>query len=137
MGTNYYLVRDACPHCGRSDDRMHIGKSSCGWCFGLHVYEDGEGPENLDEWRAAWSEPGAAIQDEGGEKITPEEMYEIITKRAGGDSKLVPMGYGSLAEALEKNHATAGPRGLWRHKIGLGCIGHGDGTWDLLTGDFS
>jgi len=24
-----------------------------------------------------------------------------------------------------------------RHQIGYGCVGHGAGTWDLITGDFS
>jgi len=42
MGTNYYLVkneRPPCPCCERTyvQERLHIGKSSGGWCFALHV----------------------------------------------------------------------------------------------------
>lgn len=28
MGTNFYLHRDVCPHCGSKLERLHIGKSS-------------------------------------------------------------------------------------------------------------
>lgn len=38
MGTNYYLhSQDPCEHCGRSYPELHIGKSSAGWVFALHV----------------------------------------------------------------------------------------------------
>jgi len=39
MGTNYYAQQDSCRHCGRCNkyDRYHIGKSSGGWNFSLHV----------------------------------------------------------------------------------------------------
>lgn len=139
MGTNYYLFKDACPHCGRGDDALHIGKSSCGWCFALHVYRDGEGPANLEEWKAAWSVPGVEIRNEHREKISPEDMLATITDREGRpDSGKAPFRYASLSEALFKNHAQIGPRNLWRHKIdGTGCIGHGDGTFDLIVGEFS
>ena len=33
MGTNYYHVSSVCPHCGRGDEDLHIGKSSMGWAF--------------------------------------------------------------------------------------------------------
>jgi hypothetical protein len=34
MGTNYYLVNK------ETDERLHIGKSSGGWCFALRVHHD-------------------------------------------------------------------------------------------------
>ena len=42
MGTNYYLETDACDKCGRGDGPLHIGNSSAGWCFALHVGEDAD-----------------------------------------------------------------------------------------------
>ncbi len=112
MGTNYYLHRDCCPHCGRGDDRLHIGRSSAGWCFALHVDHE-EGINSLDDWKAIWSLPNAKIIDEYGRQHTPEEMLATIT---------------------ERSH----PRGLSRHRVDMRhCIGSGDGTYDLIPGEFS
>lgn len=131
MGTNYYAVTGTCDHCGRGEDRKHIGKSSAGWCFGLHVYPDGSGPRDLDEWRAAWSEPGVVIRDEYGQDVTPAEMEAIVTARQGMEGGTSPRWYA-------ENHAIAGPRGLARHGIdGWLCVGHGEGTWDEMVGEFS
>ena len=114
MGTNYYLrTQPACACCGREYEPIHIGKSSGGWCFTLHVI-----PENainsLDDWRKLWNTPGAKILDEYDRQIPIEEMEEVITQRSWN----------------------AG--GLRRHPIdGRYCIGHGEGTWDCCPGEFS
>lgn len=117
MGTNYYLETESpCAHCGRSDPekRLHIGKSSAGWCFALRVYPD-RGIEDLDDWELEWAKPGAVIFDEYGDRIDVEEMRRVIAERR----------YASGREML-------------RHAIdGKFCIGHGKGTWDLIQGDFS
>lgn len=116
MSTNYYLIHDErppCPRCCRPypNEHLHIGKSSAGWCFTLH-YDEEHGLTSLDAWRSKWSEPGWRIQDEYGERITPERMMEIITKRYH-------------------------PNGLRRHPIGQHCVAHGEGTWDMVPGHFS
>ena len=36
MGTNYYLHTDFCPCCGKPKEKIHLGKSSCGWKFLFH-----------------------------------------------------------------------------------------------------
>src|SRR5450631_1105933 len=58
MGTNYYLQLPGCDHCNRAGDRLHIGKSSGGWCFALHVGipngTDPHLPANLDQWDVVW-----------------------------------------------------------------------------------
>lgn len=135
MGTNYYLIRDVCPHCGRGDPRIHIGKSSAGWCFSLHVSGGeswDENPKNLDEWRQRWTEHGVLIVDEYGKTVEPAEMERVILERSRGDLRKQP-GYWYAA-----NHASPGPNGLARHQIdGRHCIGHGDGTYDLCPGEFS
>lgn len=133
MGTNYYLKTGSpCPTCGHHPNaERHIGKSSAGWCFSLHVDPD-NGIASLDDWRRLWSEPGAAIEDEYGQSVSAEEMADIITDRGRSD----PLGWD--AAMLARNSAVEGPNNLARHRIdGRFCIGHGDGTWDLLVGEFS
>ena len=117
MGTNYYLHdREPCSHCGREFPSKHIGKSSWGWCFGLHVIPE-DGIATLDDWRDEWAQPGAYIVDEYGSRVSVEEMERIITQRA-------------------KTHSARG--GLVRHHIDDRlCVGHGEGTWDYIVGEFS
>ena len=121
MGTNYYWIEDKCLHCKRCTPKIHIGKSSWGWCFSLHVYtkEWEEGPRDLEEWQDWFDRRGSVIVDEYGDAVTKAEMIDIITVRGRGrytkDDRL--------------------PR---RHDIdGQHCIAHGKGTWDLIVGDFS
>lgn len=114
MGTNYYLHQTPDGECCEClSESLHIGKSSAGWCFALHVM-----PENnistLDDWRNLWAAPEAFIRDEYGKKIFIADMELIITAR------------------------------LWHGKFprrrsidGSHCIGHGNGTWDYVIGDFS
>src|SRR3990167_3726027 len=109
MSTNYYLyTKPDCECCGRPFERMHIGDSSCGWCFSLHVIPE-LGINTLDDWRALWSKPGAYIRDEYGNRVYPDYLENVITQR--GDNPL---------------------RQNYRY-----CIGHGDGPWDYIVGDFS
>ena len=130
MGTNYYLhEKRPCSECHRDYEAKHIGKSSGGWCFSLHVIPE-EGIKDLVDWQHRWSHCEARIADEYGREVTPDEMLKIITERA---SVRAPSGPGWYAG----NHAEPGPNGLARHRIGRNCIGHGTGTWDLITGEFS
>jgi len=130
MGTNYYLEFDVCPTCGRSADRLHIGKSSGGWCFGLHVIPEEE-INSLEDWKQKWNTPKSIIKDEYGEAVSPEKMLEIITERNWGREGILP------SQWYQENHAEPGPNGLARHRIGPYCVGHGEGTWDLIPGEFS
>lgn len=112
MGTNYYLYQKPdCKCCGRPFEPLHIGKSSGGWRFALHVMPE-NGINTLDDWRILWSTPGAFIRDEYGEKVSIADMERLITKREwrGGPVK--------------------------RHDDQY-CVGHGKGTWDYITGEFS
>lgn len=130
MGTNYYLeVVHACPTCGHKPESLHIGKSSAGWCFALHVIPEA-GINSLADWQARWSAPNTRIVDEYREVVTPEQMLTRITQRVG---------HGALdGEWYTRNHAVAGPNNLARSRIdGSHCVGHGDATYDLCTGDFS
>lgn len=131
MGTNYYWREHPCPTCGRDDEELHIGKSSGGWCFSLHVHP-AIGINGLPDWQERWSREGSEIRNEYGDKLTPGEMLDVVTKRSCPERGPVP------ALWYEQNHGEPGPNGLARHRISPGhCIGHGAGTWDLLVSDFS
>ncbi len=132
MGTNYYWheeTKPACAHCGKSaeEEVLHIGKSSAGWCFSLHVTDE---IKSLDDWKAKFAGPGKII-NEYDEPLTVAQMLEIITERSW------PTSSGWTAYEYSQNFAEPGPNNLARHRIGDYCVGHGEGTWDLMPGCFS
>jgi len=133
MGTNYYLHEKApCKTCGRPFEAKHIGKSSGGWCFALHVIPD-EGINDLPDWEKLWKKKGAFIVDEYGDRVSKEMMKKIITEREW----MGEVNQWSQQEYII-NHATHGPNGLARHQLENGrCIKHGAGTWDCMLGEFS
>lgn len=114
MGTNYYLHahgENHCEYCGRQDEGQvwHIGKSSFGWRFSLHVFDD---IRTLDDWISKMSEilgQGGYIKDEYGHHLDIEHMLRIIKDRPVG-SRRDTSGY---------------------------CVGYGEGEWDYIQGDFS
>ena len=129
MGTNYTLLEDTCDKCGRGEPR-HIGKSSAGWCFGLHVYPE-DGINDLPDWEKLWNKPNTRIVDEYGRHLAIIGMRRIIAERSRG-------GYPMPDEWYAQNHAEPGPNGLARAKVdGTHTIKHGTGTWDCHIGDFS
>lgn len=149
MSTNYYWIAEdtTCPHCKRRDPdkkRLHIGKSIGGWCFSLHV-DPKEGITSLGDWIEKFQT--GLIEDEYGERFSPDEMLTIITNRAGmipfderkwkHSFTYGPYGYADEADFHRKNDSQRGPNNLLRHKIGRYCVGHGEGTWDLINGEFS
>lgn len=141
MGTNYYLHdKPDCECCGRQFEPVHIGKSSGGWCFSLHVIPE-DNINSLDDWCALWSKPGAFIRNEYGERISISQMSDIITNRSRDakwdESRWWSGFYLSEADFHAKNHSLRGPKGLLRHRIGDHCVGHGKGTWDYIQGEFS
>lgn len=66
MGTNYYLRKKDYKdnRFDRSDLGLHIGMSSYGWSFLLHVVPGIA--ENLEDWKALWSCRPFVIVDEYG-----------------------------------------------------------------------
>lgn len=134
MGTNYYL-RKPCPHCGQSKDDLHIGKSSGGWVFALHIIPE-IGIHDLPDWRDRWGD--GEIVNEYGDIVSPEEMHNIITQREGRSFEGREwMFYRDEAEFHAKNQSQRGPNGLLRHRLGRYCTKHGEGTWNCMPGDFS
>lgn len=136
MGTNYFLHSQKCPHCGiERKDKMHLGKSSAGWCFSLHVYPELE----LNNWDEMWEyivfcveEEGYRIENEYGETVYLEEFCSVVLNR----SSQTPFCW----SWFHKNHALPGPFGLARHPIdGEHCIGNAgpNAPIDYIVGEFS
>ncbi len=133
MGTNYYFHdRRDCPCCKRPFPELHIGKSSAGWCFALHVIPE-DGINDLQDWEGNFLDPESYIENEYGEQVSVEKMLDVIKNRSWDRGVFIwtPKDYAD-------NHAEPGPNGLVRHKIdGHRCVKHGEGTWDCIKGDFS
>lgn len=134
MGTNYYWreQKAACPTCGHnSSEELHIGKSSAGWVFALHVYPE-RGINKLEDWISLFVREDSGIRDEYGNEVKLEAMIRSIAARSSGRSEpQEPYWY-------TQNHAEPGPHNLARAQIdGRRTIGHGPGTWDYHVGEFS
>jgi hypothetical protein len=105
--------------------RLHIGKSSFGWCFGLAVHE---GIQSLADWERVWATPGVHIEDEYGRPFSVEEMRDRITKRSWKSKELSAE---EKAGGLHQNH------GLSRHTYNARIPDEGpSATYDLCYGWF-
>ncbi|KKN02386.1 hypothetical protein LCGC14_1118310 [marine sediment metagenome] len=103
MGTNYY-IKDVvqCNECGQPNVAdYHIGKSSGGWCFSLHVDVDpARGVNDLEDIKRLWAYK--TIKDEYGSTISKKEMLAIITDRKW-DRKVKPYHYNNWADFHNQN----------------------------------
>lgn len=132
MGTNYYLKKEAepaCKCCNRpyEGQELHIGKSSMGWCFSLHVIPElglNDWPEWLEFIQKSLQE-GWTLEDEYGGGVSVEQLTQTVTDRKFPYDHGKTYGY------------TIGPNNLLRHPVDdHNCLGHGSGTWDLIAGEF-
>ena len=86
MGTNYYLrtgkkITKTCD-CGfehELDEKLHIGKSSWGWKFVLHIIPE-RGINELEDWEELFKT--GKIFDEYNNEITVEQMMNCILNRS-------------------------------------------------------
>ena len=77
MGTNFYLHKNCCNHCNRPEHKIHLGKSSGGWRFLLHI-------EKLDWFYTDWEtckveimKPENEVFDEYSIKQNKEEFIKF------------------------------------------------------------
>lgn len=129
MGTNYYAVKGEWQsgdeyetvkqHFSGRPAMIHIGKSSGGWCFAIHVYPDIL-LYDFDGWKALGDKliaSGWRIEDEYRNVITLDELWRIVER----------------ADYKEDD-----AQRLRRHKLAERfCIGNGTGYYDYIVGDFS
>lgn len=84
MGTNYYWLDNSCQHCGRSDDRIHVGKSSAGWEFSFAGHRNLEPPiESMKDWLKVLGREDGHIEDEYGNTVLLEELLDLIAAKRG------------------------------------------------------
>jgi len=145
MGTNYYLKTEpdkVCAHCGhaKEGELLHIGKSSGGWCFSLHVYPDTR-INDLDDWLPLLER--GQIEDEYGDRVSVLRMLSIIRDREAPpdwDDPGRTIGPWSRYNRERDDHlangSVRGPKGLLRHPLDESCVSHGAGTWDCIDADF-
>lgn len=103
MGVNYYLKNQ------KTLDTIHIGKSSAGWAFTLHIDPE-NGISSLEDWQKLWNTPGWVIMDEYDHVIDVPTMENLITNRP-------------------RKH-------MLRYNFGDVIVNH-DVTYDMVTGNFS
>lgn len=132
MGTNYYLKSQAGKNIkGLDTPEWHIGKSSAGWVFSLHV--DGN-IKNLKDivdilFKEFLKPFGARIHDEYGDKICLDTIVHTIQHR---EPWVI-----SLEGSDDAYSFWDAKLNLMRHKVGAHCIANGEGTYDLIQGEFS
>ena len=86
-----------------------------------------ENIKSLADWSNLIDKFGfsVVIKNEYGDVLTKSELFEIITR----DKNYVTLNSVDSYSECE---------GLCRNDIdGRHCVGHGEGPWDLITGEFS
>lgn len=130
LGTNYHWHEkpNPCDKCGHDEAKIiHIGKSSLGWVFMLHVDPE-EGLHELEDWIERWDELGSKILSQYGTLISAHQMIDIILDRENFSEQW-------SKRLMRQNDAILGPRGLYR---GIrNDIPVDDATYDLVSGEFS
>ena len=107
MGTNYYLKPKSIFQL-HIEGELHIGKSSAGWPFSLHVYPE-KGINTFKDWEKLLVSGFYIIEDEYKNQLELDTFLQRVTQRKYSQ----------------------------RHNIdGWHCIGHGEGSWDYIQGDF-
>ncbi len=79
MGTNYYLLTDVCPTCGRCKEKLHIGKSAMGWRFLFHAIEGRA--ETFEQWKQLISAPNTKIITEYNEEISAQQFLFFVEQK--------------------------------------------------------
>ena len=137
MGTNYYLHVDPCRCCKRPDRILHIGKSSYGWHFQLRVYPS-ENINDLSDWKPLFDK--WPIFDEEGNSVSGTYMFSLITDRKNEARPATKEGCDSRNKFWKQidglDYVAIGMNGLYKQINGQ-VVGHGEGPWDYVDGEFS
>lgn len=138
MSTNYYCetgrmleVECDCGFKHMMPETLHIGKSSCGWTFLLHVIPE----KGLECWKD-WEEVlvgSRRIFNEYGDDVTLEEMRETVLHRARelNDEEKARM------EEIAERDGYFLDRRSWLFGGEFGRKQGEDGDYSMVTGEFS
>ena len=137
--------------------KIHIGKSSIGWHFGLCIYPE-YNINTLDDWIKLFRTKGNAIVDEEDRQLKPSEILDRIENRKASNydkysseeeyEQAVIENYNAINKIMHNNRhkiyttydsilydnsACKGLNGLWRHsKDRYTSYPIPDGTYDLI-----
>lgn len=89
MGMNYYAHIDPCPTCGRSETRIHLGKSSGGWRFCIEIHK--EHYTNWNEFLKFIKLENVTIRNEDDEEYSVIVLLSLIYIQ--GDDDKEPDGF--------------------------------------------
>ena len=135
MGMNFYTIQQTnlssfLSGDSSANDTYHIGKSSYGWVFSLHVDHD-RGIYDLDDMLPMLTDSKRIIVDEDGKEIS---LVKLMLTIMGRSMDKLPT---ELPSYYSRN-AILGEKNLLRSELGHNhCVKHGAGTWDCIIGDFS
>ena len=137
MGTNYYLHVNPCRCCKRPERILHIGKSSYGWHFQLRVYPN-ENINDLSDWKPLFDK--WPIFDEYNHPVSGTYMLSLITDRENEARPATKEGCDRWNENSRRlglpDYVAIGINGLYKGINGQ-VVGHGEGPWDYVDGEFS
>ncbi len=102
MGTNYYMryKSKTCECCNRTDEEVHIGKSSYGWTFSFRGYRERcNNPiiKSVKDWAEILEDEDTLIVNEYQETVSKDEFWKMIYSK----------------ENEKYNHALLYPNGNW------------------------
>ncbi len=83
MGTNYYANINCCKHCGRPEEKIHIGKSSFGWKFLIDM-NDSEYYKSFEEFISFISNKDIRLISENNDEISWEDLLGLIKSKKDG-----------------------------------------------------
>lgn len=81
MGCNFYAHIDVCECCNKPGEKIHIGKSSCGWSFSFHAIKDEYGCEDITsykDWLKILSQDKCKIFDEYDRECTLKDFLAMV-----------------------------------------------------------
>ena len=138
MGMNYYCetgrmfeVKCDCGFRHMMPETLHIGKSSWGWTFSLHVIPE----KGLECWRD-WEEvlvDARRIFDEYGDDVTLDEMREKVLHRARNPDDREK----AWMEETAERYGYLLDRRTWLFGGGAGRMQGEDGDYSMMEGEFS
>lgn len=132
MGTNYYIRSQTGANIeGLDTPEWHIGKSSAGWVFALHVDNKIKSFEDITKvfFNEYLKSDGSRIYEEYGDSVHLDIMINIIAHRKSWWTSLD--GAGDFCSFCDTDI------NLMRRKVGINCVANGEGTYDLIEGEFS
>lgn len=114
-------------------EEIHVGKSSAGWVFLLHIHPD-KNIYSLEDYCNIWYDPNIALYNEYDELISPKQLEHTICDRALEDDRLTQA---EIKQFCKENQCRYDASyGLFRYDLDEFTIPTSK-SYDITTKDFS